>query len=155
MCKIHNFIPPARQTKSSKQAKRRRAAWNFFGHGLHISISQSRHRKLSSCGHRKKTPSKYFKKKLKMPKEFHEFDMTKPPGASWGIRIGGGVDRGKVLVLEKVSRFSPFVSFANLLLLLFGSWRGIAIILDLLWLFLHWDLDRFEDATRQNNPFSL
>ena len=38
-----------------------------------------------------------------MPKEFHEFDMTKPPGASWGIRIGGGVDRGKVLVLEKVS----------------------------------------------------
>ena len=37
-----------------------------------------------------------------MPKEFHEFDMTKPPGASWGIRIGGGVDRGKVLVLEKV-----------------------------------------------------
>ena len=54
-----------------------------------------------------------------MPKEFHEFDMTKPPGASWGIRIGGGVDRGKVLVLEKVSRFLPFVSFANLLLLLF------------------------------------
>ena len=43
-----------------------------------------------SCGH------------IKMPKEFHEFDMTKPPGASWGIRIGGGVDRGKVLVLEKV-----------------------------------------------------
>merc|ERR1711936_425476 len=28
--------------------------------------------------------------------------MTKPPGASWGIRIGGGVDRGKVLVLEKI-----------------------------------------------------
>ena len=48
-----------------------------------------------------------------MPKEFHEFDMTKPPGASWGIRIGGGVDRGKVLVLEKVSRFLPFVSFAK------------------------------------------
>lgn len=37
-----------------------------------------------------------------MPKEFMEFDMTKPPGASWGIRIGGGVDRGKVLVIEKV-----------------------------------------------------
>jgi len=37
-----------------------------------------------------------------MPKEFHDFDMTKPPGASWGIRIGGGVDRGKVLVLEKI-----------------------------------------------------
>lgn len=59
------------------------------------------------------------KKKLKMPKEFHEFDMTKPPGASWGIRIGGGVDRGKVLVLEKVSRFSPFVFLLNLLLLYF------------------------------------
>lgn len=37
-----------------------------------------------------------------MPKEFMEFDMTKPPGASWGIRIGGGVDRGKVLVIEKI-----------------------------------------------------
>ena len=66
-----------------------------------------------------KNSVKIFKKKLKMPKEFHDFDMTKPPGASWGIRIGGGVDRGKVLVLEKVSRFLPFVSFANLLLLLF------------------------------------
>ena len=32
-----------------------------------------------------------------------EFDITKPPGASWGIRIGGGVDRGKVLVIEKVN----------------------------------------------------
>lgn len=31
-----------------------------------------------------------------------EFDITKPPGASWGIRIGGGVDRGKVLVIEKI-----------------------------------------------------
>lgn len=37
-----------------------------------------------------------------MPKELLEFDMTKPPGASWGIRIGGGVDRGKVLVIEKI-----------------------------------------------------
>ena len=125
MCKIHNFIPPARQTKSSKQAKRRRAAWNFFGHGLHISISQSRHWKLSSCGHRKKLWQDIFKK-LKMPKEFHEFDMTKPPGASWGIRIGGGVDRGKVLVLEKVSRFLPFVFFL-LICCCFFSWRGIAI----------------------------
>merc|ERR1711935_1288086 len=49
-----------------------------------------------------KNSVKIFKKKLKMPKEFHDFDMTKPPGASWGIRIGGGVDRGKVLVLEKI-----------------------------------------------------
>ena len=31
-----------------------------------------------------------------------EFDISKPPGSSWGIRIGGGVDRGKVLVIEKV-----------------------------------------------------
>ena len=38
-----------------------------------------------------------------MPKEFFEFDMTKPPGASWGLRIGGGVDRGKVIVIEKVN----------------------------------------------------
>ena len=40
-----------------------------------------------------------------MPKELLEFDMTKPPGASWGIRICGGVDRGKVLTIEKVSLF--------------------------------------------------
>jgi len=31
-----------------------------------------------------------------------EFDISKPPGSSWGIRIGGGVDRGKVLVIEKI-----------------------------------------------------
>ena len=37
-----------------------------------------------------------------MPKELMEFDISKPPGSSWGIRIGGGVDRGKVLVIEKV-----------------------------------------------------
>lgn len=37
-----------------------------------------------------------------MPKEFFEFDMTKPPGASWGLRIGGGVDRGRVICIEKV-----------------------------------------------------
>ena len=37
-----------------------------------------------------------------MPKEFFEFDLSKPPGASWGLRIGGGVDRGKVIVIEKV-----------------------------------------------------
>ena len=41
-----------------------------------------------------------------MPKEFFEFDMTKPPGASWGLRIGGGVDRGKVIVIEKVNLFN-------------------------------------------------
>jgi len=37
-----------------------------------------------------------------MPKELLEFDMTKPPGASWGIRICGGADRGKVLTIEKI-----------------------------------------------------
>ena len=40
-----------------------------------------------------------------MPKELLEFDMTKPPGASWGIRICGGADRGKVLTIEKVQLF--------------------------------------------------
>merc|ERR1712210_119136 len=50
----------------------------------------------------RKNSVKIYFKKIKMPKEFHEFDMTKPPGASWWIRIGGGVDRGKVLVLEKI-----------------------------------------------------
>ena len=40
---------------------------------------------------------------IKMPKEFVEFDLNKEPGESWGLRIGGGVDRGKVLVVEKVS----------------------------------------------------
>lgn len=28
--------------------------------------------------------------------------MSKPPGSSWGIRIGGGVDRGKVFTIEKI-----------------------------------------------------
>ena len=37
-----------------------------------------------------------------MPKEFVEFDLTKTPGESWGLRIGGGVDRGRVLAVEKV-----------------------------------------------------
>ena len=44
----------------------------------------------------------------RMPKEMMEFDITKPPGASWGIRIGGGVDRGKVLVIEKVRRITHY-----------------------------------------------
>ena len=40
-----------------------------------------------------------------MPKEFLTFDLDRPTGATpWGIRIGGGVDRGKVLVLEKVTQ---------------------------------------------------
>ena len=44
-----------------------------------------------------------------MPKEFFEFDLSKPPGASWGLRIGGGVDRGKVIVIEKVRKNSIFM----------------------------------------------
>lgn len=38
-----------------------------------------------------------------MPKEFLTFELSRNPGTPWGIRIGGGVDRGKVLVLEKVT----------------------------------------------------
>ena len=40
--------------------------------------------------------------KLAMPKEMLMFDMARNPGQSWGIRIGGGQDRGRALVLEKV-----------------------------------------------------
>ena len=31
------------------------------------------------------------------------FEMSRNPGQSWGIRIGGGQDRGRALVLEKVT----------------------------------------------------
>ena len=51
----------------------------------------------------------------KMPKELLEFDMTKPPGASWGIRICGGVDRGKVLTIEKV-QYKNFTCLSRLAL---------------------------------------
>ena len=51
-----------------------------------------------------------------MPKEFQEFQLTKPPGASWGIRIGGGVDRGRVLVCEKVRKTKGVVSICRHLL---------------------------------------
>jgi len=37
-----------------------------------------------------------------MPKEIIEIALRRSPGEPWGLRIGGGVDRGKVLVLEKV-----------------------------------------------------
>jgi hypothetical protein len=46
-----------------------------------------------------------------MPKEILDFEMTKPQGVSWGIRIGGGVDRGKVLVLEKVISTDRLLNF--------------------------------------------
>jgi len=37
-----------------------------------------------------------------MPKEIVEIKLRRSPGEPWGLRIGGGVDRGKVLVLEKI-----------------------------------------------------
>jgi hypothetical protein len=40
-----------------------------------------------------------------MPKEFLTFELSRSSGGTpWGMRIGGGVDRGKVLVLEKVRK---------------------------------------------------
>ena len=39
---------------------------------------------------------------FKMPKEMITIELRRSPGQPWGMRIGGGVDRGKVLVLEKV-----------------------------------------------------
>lgn len=40
-----------------------------------------------------------------MPKEFLTFELARSSGGTpWGMRIGGGVDRGKVLVLEKVRK---------------------------------------------------
>ena len=42
-----------------------------------------------------------------MPKEMLTIALRRTPGQSWGMRIGGGVDRGKVLVLEKVIFFGP------------------------------------------------
>ena len=37
-----------------------------------------------------------------MPKEIITIELRRSPGQPWGMRLGGGVDRGKVLVLEKV-----------------------------------------------------
>lgn len=37
-----------------------------------------------------------------MPKEIVEISLKRNRGEPWGLRIGGGVDRGKVLVLEKI-----------------------------------------------------
>ena len=41
---------------------------------------------------------------FKMPKEMITIELRRSPGQPWGMRIGGGVDRGKVLVLEKVRK---------------------------------------------------
>lgn len=38
-----------------------------------------------------------------MPKEMLTVEMTRRSGEPWGLRIGGGQDRGRVLVLENVS----------------------------------------------------
>jgi len=38
-----------------------------------------------------------------MPKEMITIELRKSPGQPWGMRIGGGVDRGKVLVIEKIT----------------------------------------------------
>lgn len=37
-----------------------------------------------------------------MPKEIIAITLKRNKGEPWGLRIGGGVDRGKVLVLEKI-----------------------------------------------------
>ena len=41
---------------------------------------------------------------INMPKEIVEIQLKRNAAKKepWGLRIGGGVDRGKVLVLEKV-----------------------------------------------------
>lgn len=38
-----------------------------------------------------------------MPKEMLTVEMTRRSGEPWGLRIGGGQDRGRVLVLENVA----------------------------------------------------
>jgi len=48
-----------------------------------------------------------------MPKEFLTFELNRVSGTPWGIRIGGGVDRGKVLVLEKVRNTSKMLMVNN------------------------------------------
>ena len=48
-----------------------------------------------------------------MPKEFLTFELNRVSGTPWGIRIGGGVDRGKVLVLEKVRNTSKLLMVNN------------------------------------------
>jgi hypothetical protein len=48
-----------------------------------------------------------------MPKEFLTFELNRASGTPWGIRIGGGVDRGKVLVLEKVRNTSKLLMVNN------------------------------------------
>ena len=44
-----------------------------------------------------------------MPKEMITIELRRSPGQPWGMRIGGGVDRGKVLVLEKVRKLLSII----------------------------------------------
>ena len=46
---------------------------------------------------------------FKMPKEMITIELRRSPGQPWGMRIGGGVDRGKVLVLEKVRKLLSII----------------------------------------------
>ena len=48
-------------------------------------------------------------KNFKMPKEMITIELRRSPGQPWGMRIGGGVDRGKVLVLEKVRKLLSII----------------------------------------------
>ena len=48
---------------------------------------------------------------ISMPKEIVEIQLKRNAAKKepWGLRIGGGVDRGKVLVLEKVFLYTYLV----------------------------------------------
>ena len=41
-------------------------------------------------------------------------ELRRSPGQPWGMRIGGGVDRGKVLVLEKVRSIFSFICICRI-----------------------------------------
>ena len=49
-----------------------------------------------------------------MPKEMITIELRRSPGQPWGMRIGGGVDRGKVLVLEKVRELFSFICICRI-----------------------------------------
>ena len=51
---------------------------------------------------------------FKMPKEMITIELRRSPGQPWGMRIGGGVDRGKVLVLEKVRKLFSFICICRI-----------------------------------------
>ena len=51
---------------------------------------------------------------FKMPKEMITIELRRSPGQPWGMRIGGGVDRGKVLVLEKVRKLFSLICICRI-----------------------------------------